>query len=63
MTHYIVEHTTYRHGDKQEDETAFETEAWAKEFALQCLQSYGGRVWINNQEYSMKELEYGTYNN
>jgi len=57
MTAYIVEHTTYQHGDKQEDETAFKTEAWAKEFALCCLQRFGGRVWINNTEYNQPQLK------
>lgn len=57
MTKFIVEHTTYARGGKETDETPFENEAWAKEFALQCLQRYGGRVWINNEEYQRSQLE------
>lgn len=53
---FTVEHTTYRHGDKQEDETDCATEQEALDLAKHLLHQYGGRVWVNNQEYSRKDF-------
>lgn len=47
---YTVGHTTYKYGDKQEDETCFDNEIAAREFARDMLSRHGGRAWINNEE-------------
>lgn len=53
---HTVEHTTYNHGSKQENESAFHTIAEAREFAYNMLCRHGGRVWINGQEMTRKDL-------
>lgn len=52
---FSVEHIVYRHGNKDEDETAFETEQAAHDFARQCFR-YGGRVWVNGTEVKKADL-------
>jgi hypothetical protein len=52
-----VEHTTYAGGDKQEIDACFTSRREATQFALGCLQRHGGRIWINNVEFTRKELE------
>lgn len=55
-TYFTVEHVRYSHGGKDEEETAFTDQQEAREFALDQLQRYGGRVWVNNVEYTLKQL-------
>ena len=54
---HTVEHTTYNHGDKQEEEAAFFNLYDAHEFALSMIERHGGRVWVNGQEMKRRELE------
>lgn len=53
---YIVEHIRYSRGGSDEDETACATFEEARTLAMDWFCHYGGRVWINNQEYTRKEL-------
>lgn len=52
---FTVEHITYRHGDKQQFEHDFDSEADANSYARGCF-NFGGRVWINNNEITGKDL-------
>ena len=53
---FYAEHTTYRHGDKQEYEEAFRTREAAEAWLKAMLETYGGRVWLNNVEYKAKDF-------
>lgn len=55
--YYTVEHIRYASGNNEEDATAFENEKEAHAFALDMLCRFGGRVWINNQEFTRGELK------
>lgn len=54
---FIVEHIRYSKGGNDEEESFCRTLAEAKELGLSMLQRFGGRMWINNQEYTRKDLE------
>lgn len=56
MANFLVEHITYKHGGKQEDETSCDTLEEARECARDLLARYRGRVWINNVEHTRKDL-------
>jgi hypothetical protein len=53
---FTVEHCCYHGGCKDEDAEAFRTREAAEAWAKSLLETYGGRVWLNNEELTAKDF-------